>query len=196
MTSTWHIQSWLKTNAFPRASQVIDPFHMLQAIHSSQRPGKVRNYYYLYSQGRKPRLIGLGDISQGLIDSEWQGPQDLGLSRSLAYALSVWDPPDLGSESQNAHQAIVEKWVLVGCVHVKTRDTHSLAENDWRDGKWQVIIRFWRRCRLVNVNIVLIPARWKKMSLIVNGVSHVCLPKGRCSFGCCCCSQFPLILQP
>lgn len=31
------------------------------------------------------------------------------------------------------------------------------------------------------------------MSLIVNGVSHVCLPKGKCSFGCyccCCCAQF------
>lgn len=28
------------------------------------------------------------------------------------------------------------------------------------------------------------------MSLIVNGVSHTCSPKGKCSFGCCYCSQF------
>lgn len=34
-----------------------------------------------------------------------------------------------------------------------------------------------------------LPTRWKKMSLIVNGVSHACLPKGKCSFGRC--SQYP-----
>lgn len=105
----------------------------------------------------------------------------------------MWEPPGLCFKSQTVHQALVDKWTEVwtfDCVHVEPRDSHCSPENDWQDGSWQVIIRFWCCWRLVSVNIVLIPARWKKMSLIVNGVSHVCLPKGKCSFGCCCCAQF------
>lgn len=40
------------------------------------------------------------------------------------------------------------------------------------------------------MNIVLIPGRWKKMSLSVNGVSHICLALRKMLFGCCYCSQF------
>lgn len=75
---------------------------------------------------------------------------------------------------------------------MEPRDTHCLPENDWSDENWQVIIRFWSCRRLVNVNIVSILARWKEMSVIVNGVSHIHLPKGRCCFHGCCCSQFSL----
>lgn len=104
---------------------------------------------------------------------------------SSVHALSAWDLSNLCSKPQTTHQTLTDKWMVVwtfDCVHVEPRDTHCLPENDWSDGYWQVIIRSWHCQWLVNVNIVMIPARWKKMSLIVNGVSHVCFPKGKMLF--------------
>lgn len=79
-------------------------------------------------------------------------------------------------------------WEMTDCVQVEL--TRHLPENDWNDGKWQDILRLWLRRWLANMNIVLIPARRKKMSLSVNGVSHIRSPWGKRSFGCCYCSQF------